>query len=142
MFKFAVFRLADPSVVDVSGGDGELLLDEFGEFQLIPDDELPTAGSAKRQVQKCLHASVDHLPPSRLVVITMSTLLGVTVVVAVSAFSSDHHSLSTTPNYGLYHPSSALTFNYAVHQFHLPYVCSLSTDRHRPVGIRNHSSFS
>ena len=77
------------------------------------------------------------LLPSRLMVITLSTLLGVTVVVAVSAFSSDLHSISTTPNFGLHHPSSALISNYAVDQFLLRYVCSLSIDRHRPVGIRN-----
>ena len=68
---------------------------------------------------------------SRLVVITLSTLLGVTVVVVVPAFSSDLHSISTNPNVGLHHPSSVLISNYDVVQFLLRHVCSLSIDRHR-----------
>ena len=50
-------------------------------------------------------------------------------MVAVSAFSSDLHSISTTPKFGLHHSSSALIFTYAADQVHIRYVSSPSSSQ-------------
>ena len=55
MCNFAVFSQADRSgfmFQVVMENDRDDLLDEFVEFQLLPDDELPTAGSTDEQWTK------------------------------------------------------------------------------------------
>ena len=55
--------------------------------------------------------------------VSLSTLLGTTVVAVVWVFSSEYHSLSTTPNFGQFHRSNVSIYNYAATQFRLHYVC-------------------
>ena len=54
-------------------------------------------------------------------------------------FYTEHHSLSTTRNFGQRHRLNALLYNYAATQFRPHYGCLLSTDRHHPVPTRSRS---
>ena len=84
-------------------------------------------------------AGRQALRPSSLAAISLSTLLGVTFVAAVSTFFSNHHSLLTTPNFGLFHLSSVSIYNYVAAESPLHYASSSSTDRRRAAPTHSRS---
>ena len=75
----------------------------------------------------CKATTLRLFPPSHHGAISLSMLLGVTIVEVGWVFSTEHHSLSTTRNFGQRHRLNALIYNYAATQFRPHYGCLSST---------------
>ena len=87
----------------------------------------------------CKATTLRLFPPSHHGAIYLSMLLGVTIVEVGWVFYTEHHSLSTSRNFGQRHHLNALIYNYAATQFRPHYGCLSSTDRHHPVPTRSRS---
>ena len=94
----------------------------------VADHDIDVLCITETWLQSDNNAAVSAITPHSL-----STLLGVTSVEVGWVFFSEHHSLSTTRNFGQRHRLNVSICNYAATQFRLHYGCLLSTDRYHPA---------
>ena len=106
--------------IDWGRGNIPTLIDMMPDWQdMTPNTEV---------LQSCAQNGIEHYI-KREQIHWSGHLVGGVGVLFRSSFAID------SPNFGLHHRSSALIFNYAVNQFHLPYVSSLSIVRHHSSAI-------